>query len=62
MPRMLRAKNGTFTAATAISALNSPGPKAATIASAKQDVGKGHQHIDTAHDDVVGAPAVNSPR
>ena len=36
IPRMLRAKNGTFTAATAISAFNSPGPSAATIASASR--------------------------
>ena len=35
-PRMLRAKNGMFTAATAIKALVSPGPKAATIASASR--------------------------
>ena len=36
MPRILRAKNGTLTAATAMSALKRPGPSAATIASAKR--------------------------
>ncbi len=35
-PRMLRAKNGTLTAATAISAFIRPGPRAATMASASR--------------------------
>ena len=35
-PRIFRAKKGMFTRATAIKALNNPGPSAATIASAKR--------------------------
>ena len=56
-PRMLRAKNGMLTTATAYQGIDQTRPQHGNDRQREQDTRKGHQHIDTAHHQAIGAAA-----